>query len=81
MRRTVAEATDSAPAADRLGMHRTWNPELLYPIEGSFHPYGLNVLKQGEGTGSGRLRSPNDEQQSGDPDPHHRRAQGASGGA
>ncbi len=62
-------------------MYKSRNSAFLYPIEGSFHPYGLKLLKQEEGATAGRLRSTNDEQQSGDPDPHRRRASGASGGA
>ena len=55
-------------------MYKPWNSAFLYPIEGSFHPYGLKVLKLEEGATAGPLRSTNDEQQSGDLDPHHRRA-------
>ncbi|GAA3565723.1 hypothetical protein GCM10022295_54800 [Streptomyces osmaniensis] len=62
-------------------MHKPWNPGFLYPFEGSFHPYGLKLLKQAEGATPGRLRSINDEQHSGHHDPHHRRASGAPGGA
>src|SRR5689334_13777755 len=55
------------------------NRRFLYPIEGSFHPYGLKVLKEEEGFIPSRLRS-TDEQQPGDLAPHHRRRPGAPGG-
>src|SRR3954469_11945344 len=48
------------------------NHGFLSPIEGSFHPYGVNVLEAPEGAIFRPLRSTDDEQQSGDLDPHHR---------
>ncbi|GAA2533141.1 hypothetical protein GCM10010423_31120 [Streptomyces levis] len=92
MDRTVAPATDNAATGRRRPPSRQGSATprrgpgrgFVSPFEGSFHPYGLNVLKPSEGAPSGRLRSPNDEQFSGDLDPldpHGRRASGAPGSA
>ncbi|GGX11726.1 hypothetical protein GCM10010383_47020 [Streptomyces lomondensis] len=89
MDETVAAGTDNAgtgrvrpPARQGSATPRQRrNAWFLSPIEGSFHPYGLNALKPPEGATPGRLRSPNDEQYSGDLDPHGRRTPGAPGSA
>ncbi|GGQ36936.1 hypothetical protein GCM10010266_70410 [Streptomyces griseomycini] len=53
----------------------------LSSFEGSFHPYGLKVRRAPGEAAPSRLRSPDDEQWPGDPDPYDRRAPGAPGGA
>ncbi|GAA2763892.1 hypothetical protein GCM10010103_29330 [Streptomyces paradoxus] len=92
MDETVAAGTDIAGTGRRrppvrqgpATPHQRRNHRFMSPIEGSFHPYGLNVLNPPEGATPGPLRSPNDEQYSGDLDPlepHGRRTPGAPGSA
>lgn len=40
-----------------LGLNELRNNRFLTPYGGSFHPYGLKVLKVGEGVIARRLRS------------------------
>ncbi|GGL72088.1 hypothetical protein GCM10010095_66000 [Streptomyces anthocyanicus] len=53
----------------------------LSPYEGSFHPYGLKVPNAPVRATHSPLRSPSDEEQSGNHDPHDRRTPGAPGSA
>ncbi|GHA60144.1 hypothetical protein GCM10010330_09820 [Streptomyces tendae] len=69
-RRRHPERTTRTPPRPRKN-------SFLSPYEGSFHPYGLKVPNAPVRATHSPLRSPSDEEQSGNHDPHDRRTPGA----